>query len=255
MLDMNIRKEPQDANADAAEGAVAVPARPLRADAERNRKRILGAAADVFTTRGLEATLDDVAKHAGVGVGTVYRRFPDKGSLLDALFEERIDAVIALAEQIEDEPDAWTALVTFLQRLAELLAENRGLRELLLFAAHGHRGAAYARDQMRPVVDRLLTRAKAAGQVRADLSATDMPVIEFMISATAAYTRDVRPELWRRYLALILDSLRPARDDATPLPEPALSPDELVLAINRSPLGRDLGRLKPCPHDPAGDPR
>src|ERR1700721_3342156 len=88
--------------------------RPLRRDAERNRQRILRAAAEVFTTRGLQATLDDVARHAGVGVGTVYRRFPDKESLVEALFEERLAAMVALAEKALAEPDSWTGLVSFL---------------------------------------------------------------------------------------------------------------------------------------------
>ena len=88
-----------------------IPLRPLRRDAERNRQRILEAAAEVFTERGFAATLDDVARHAGVGVGTVYRRFPDKAALADALFDERIDALVTLAEQARDEPDAWAALV------------------------------------------------------------------------------------------------------------------------------------------------
>ena len=87
--------------------------RPLRKDAERNRQRILQAAAEVFTD-GLEATLDDVAHHAGVGVATVYRRFPDKASLADALFEQRIDLLVGLAETAYGEPDAWQALVSLM---------------------------------------------------------------------------------------------------------------------------------------------
>src|ERR1700733_9320957 len=104
-----------------------IPVRPLRRDAERNRQRILEAPAAVFTERGFAATLDDVARHAGVGVGTVYRRFPDKASLAGALFDERIDTLITLAEQARDEPDAWAALVAFLERSAEMLTGDRGL--------------------------------------------------------------------------------------------------------------------------------
>src|SRR6266566_2146364 len=79
-------------------GAAASDGRPLRRDAERNRQRILRAAAEVFTERGLQATLDDVARRAGVGVGTVYRRFPDKEALVEALFTERLDALAGFAE-------------------------------------------------------------------------------------------------------------------------------------------------------------
>jgi AcrR family transcriptional regulator len=225
-----------------------IPLRPLRRDAERNRQRILLAAAEVFTERGFAATLDDVARQAGVGVGTVYRRFPDKAALAGALFDERIDALITLAEQARDEPDAWAALVGFLERSAEMLTADRGLRQLLMFAAHSHDRALYARDRMRPALTALLERAQAAGQVRADIRATDIPVIELMISAVAEYTQAVQPMIWRRYLALLLDGLRPA--GTRPLPEPPLSPDELVEVIRASPAGRQPpgppGGRPPC---------
>src|SRR6185437_10153390 len=97
------------------------PARPLRRDAERNRQAILRAAAEVIGERGLEASLDDVARRAGVGVGTVYRRFPGKEALTEALFEERLDALVAIAEQALAEPDPRSGLHTYLERAAELL--------------------------------------------------------------------------------------------------------------------------------------
>jgi len=122
----------------------------LRRDAELNRQRILSAAAQVFTDRGLEATLDDVARQAGVGVGTVYRRFADKSALADALFEQRIDALAAMAERAEADADPWRALVSFLHQAAETLAADRGLRQILMFAAAGHERCNYARERMRP---------------------------------------------------------------------------------------------------------
>jgi AcrR family transcriptional regulator len=219
------------ADADASQ----VSPRPLRRDAERNRQRILRAAATVFTEQGIGASLDEVARQAGVGVGTVYRRFPDKATLVDALFQERIDALIEAAEQAEAEPDSWVALVSFMERAAEMMSGDRGLRQMLMYAAHGHHRAAYARDRVRPVVARLLSRAQADGSVRADLSATDVPVIEFMVSAIAEYAQAVRPEIWRRYLALVVDALRPA--GASPLPAGPLTPDELVEVINSNPVG------------------
>ena len=88
--------------------------RPLRRDAEMNRQRILRAASQVFTARGLQATLDDVARQAGVGVGTVYRRFPDKEALVDALFEDKLQALVTEAERALEAPDSWTGLVTLL---------------------------------------------------------------------------------------------------------------------------------------------
>jgi AcrR family transcriptional regulator len=214
------------------------PGRLLRADAERNRQRILAAAAELFTERGLEPSLDDVARHAGVGVGTVYRRFPDKASLADALFDERIDALVALAEQAQAEPDAWAALVSFLERSAEILVSNRGLRQILMFAAEGHERGICARDRMRPAIESLIERAQADGQVRADLRPTDVPMIEFMVAAAAEYAWQVRPTVWRRYLALILDALRPASASGRPLPEPELSPDEMAEVMQSNPLSR-----------------
>jgi AcrR family transcriptional regulator len=211
--------------------------RLLRADAERNRQRILEAAAEVFTEHGFEATLDDVARQAGVGVGTVYRRFPDKASLAGALFEERIDSLVQLAERAQQHPDAWAGLVMFLEQSAEMMAGDRGLRQLLLYAVASHDRVTCAKDRMRPAVAVLVKRAQAAGQVRADLAATDIPLIEFMVAAAGEYTRQVRPGLWHRYLTLILDSLRPARDTVTPLPGPELSPDEMVGVLNSNPLG------------------
>jgi len=220
------------------ESSGARPGRLLRADAERNRQRILAAAAELFTERGLEPSLDDVARHAGVGVGTVYRRFPDKASLADALFDERIDALVALAEQAQAEPDAWAALVSFLERSGEMLVSNRGLRQILMFAAEGHDRGICARDRMRPAIESLIERAQADGQVRADLRPTDVPMIEFMVAAAAEYAWQVRPTVWRRYLALIMDALRPASASGRPLPEPELSPDEMAEVMHSNPLSR-----------------
>ena len=103
-------------------GAPAAPGRRAEPPADP------AAAAEVFTERGLQATLDDVARQAGVGVGTVYRRFPDKEALVDALFEERLDALVAEAEQASGEPDSWAGLVSFLEHAAEMIAGDRGLR-------------------------------------------------------------------------------------------------------------------------------
>jgi AcrR family transcriptional regulator len=244
MVSMNAGKRPAAA-ADTAGCAAqqgGAPGRALRRDAERNRQRILEAAAEVFTERGLEATLDDVARHAGVGVGTVYRHFRDKAALADVMFEERIDTLVRMAERAHGEPDPWAALVSFLEQAAETLTGDRGLRQILMFAAHGHDRVGYARDRMRPAVAFLVERAQAAGQVRADLAPTDVPIIEFMLGSIAEYASDVRPTIWRRYLALILDALRPARDGVAMLPEPELTPDEVVRVLYSNPVGRRLTR-------------
>src|SRR5215831_2789794 len=133
--------------------------RPLRRDAERNRQRILRAASEVFTTRGLAATLDDVAHHAGVGVGTVYRRFPDKEALIEALFEERLGTMVGL--------------VFFLEQAGSLLAGDRGLRQIVMFASYGRDRVGEARARLLPVVTKLVARAQADGSVRARATSLD----------------------------------------------------------------------------------
>jgi AcrR family transcriptional regulator len=214
------------------------PVRPLRRDAEQNRQRILRAAAEVFTTRGLQATLDDVARHAGVGVGTVYRRFPDKESLVEALFEERIGQLAAIADQALAEPDSWTGLTGFLEQACELLSSDRGLREILMFATYGRDRVQAGRTRMQPLVTALVDRAQRDGKLRADLRPTDMLFIEFMLTSAASYAEQVSPHVWRRYLALLTDALRPARDDTAPLPVPALTPDEMAAVMRSIPHGR-----------------
>src|SRR5215469_13266059 len=223
-----------------AGATVAAPdQRPLRKDAERNRLRILRAAAEVFTERGLRATLDDVADRAGVGVGTVYRRFPDKEALVEALFTERLNSLVGFAEQALADPDPWAGLVGLLERAAMVMAGDRGLRQMLMYATYGQDRAEQARTRMQPVISKVVERAQAAGVLRADLCPTDIPLLEFMLGAAAEYAMGVRPEIWRRYLALMLDALRPDRAGTTELPEPALSPEEVVQAIRTGSLSRE----------------
>ena len=211
------------------------PARPLRKDAERNRQRILRAAAEVFTSRGLQATLDDVARQAGVGVGTVYRRFPDKDALVEALFEERIGQVAALAEKALAHPDSWAGLVTFLAGACELMARDHGLRQIIMFATYGRDRVERGKARMQPLVTALVRRAQRDGKVRADLEPTDMLFLEFMLTSAASYAGQVRPEIWRRYLVLLTDALRPSREGTTPLPLPALAPEEMLEVMRTLP--------------------
>src|SRR5262245_52034878 len=143
--------------------------RPLRRDAERNRQRILEAATEVFNERGLDVSLDEIARHAGGGVGTVYRRFRTKEELVDALFMTRLSTVAAIAEQALKAPDPWAGLVSFMERMAETMAGDLGLRQILMFATYGRDLVAIAREHNAPLVERLVGRAQAAGQLRSDL--------------------------------------------------------------------------------------
>jgi AcrR family transcriptional regulator len=192
--------------------------RPLRRDAERNRQRILAAAARVFTERGLDATLDEVARAAGVGIGTIYRRFPDKESLVSELFRDRVDAFVTVAEEACAARDPWQGLVAYLEYIAGALATDLGLRQLIMFGTYDRDQVCYARDRMRPVVSRLVERAQASGDLRPDFQATDVKMIAFMLASIAEYAASATPEVWRRYLAMLIDGLRPSRDGVSALP-------------------------------------
>jgi len=201
--------------------------RPLRRDAERNRQRILAAAAQVFTDRGLDATLDDVARAAGVGVGTVYRRFPDKEALIAALFRARIDNLVTVAEDACGAADPWQAVVSYLEYAAAAMAGDAGLRQLMMFGTYDRDQVCYASDRMRPVITRLVQRAQASGDLRGDFEATDVKMIAFMLASLAEYAAAVTPDVWRRYLAMLIDGLRPSRAAVSALPVPAPTVREL----------------------------
>jgi AcrR family transcriptional regulator len=204
--------------------------RPLRRDAERNRRRILEAAAEVFAERGLGVTMDDIADRADVGVGTVYRRFPDKELLIEALFEDRVEEIVSLAQQALAEDDPWEALVGFLERGQALQACNRGLKELLLSSEHGRERVTSVRERMAPLGEALVKRAQASGQLRPDVKGTDLPLIHVMLGGIVDFTRDVDADTWRRVLAIIVDGLR-AGESLTPLEAPALEPNQLDRAM------------------------
>src|SRR4051812_13211626 len=182
--------------------------RPLRRDAERNRQRILDAARVVFAERGLSGSHDDIAREAGVGVGTVYRRFPDKEQLIHALFEARIEEIADVARAAVDHPDPWQALVGFLMRTQELQSQDRGLKEIVLGGARGAERAMGARAVIAPLAVQLLERAKDAGVVRSDIELTDLPLIQLAIGTIAESSRDVAPDVWRRLMTVVFDGLR-----------------------------------------------
>jgi AcrR family transcriptional regulator len=206
--------------------------RPLRRDAERNRQRIIASAREVFRERGLETTLDDVAHHAGLGVGTVYRRFPNKEHLVEAMFADQLDEVGRLISDSLEKPDPWQALLDFLWESAALITDDRGLHDVMLSTAFGHDKVALARDKLIPLAHEMICRAKKTGQLRADFEAEDLPMLFKMIGAAAEYTHQVSPDQWRRYAALLFDSLRAQAGPATPLPVPALDTDAVRYAMD-----------------------
>jgi AcrR family transcriptional regulator len=184
------------------------PCRGLRKDAERNRQRVLEAARELFAVRGLEATLNDVAHHANVGVGTVYRRFATKEELLDAIFEDGIDQVVCLAETALQQEHSWDGFVWFVEHLCELMATDRGLRQMVYSTAYGGYGVECARLRLIPLISKLVERARDDGYLRPDVEPSDMPIVGMLAGTVSEWAGHVEPELWRRYVALLLDGMR-----------------------------------------------
>ncbi len=212
------------------------PGRPLRRDAERNRQRILAAARRLVTERGLDVSHDEIARAAGVAVGTVYRRYPERQQLFEALFVDRVDAVVALAEGALADEDAWVGLTSFLVGVFEMQAGDRGLREFMSRGG-GTRLALRAGASIQPVVGELVRRAHADGALRADVGAGDIPLIPLMVGAVMDGAREVEPELWRRVLAVLIDGISAGpRDGRLPGEPPA--PEALAAILSGAALPR-----------------
>jgi AcrR family transcriptional regulator len=161
-------------------------------------------------------------------VGTVYRRFANKEELVDALFDDMIDTVASIAEEAVADPDAWRGLTTSLEKVCEVQAFDRGLREVMLGTGRGPRRQAQVSERVRPAVDLLLARAKEQGMLRADAVGVDLPMIQLMVAAITDHTG--QPDLWRRYLRLLLDGLR-ARPDIATLPDITFGKGGLMGAV------------------------
>lgn len=204
--------------------------RPLRADAERNRRKILDAAAELFALRGIDITLDDVAKHAKVGVGTVYRRFSCKQELVDGVFEQHMADMAAGASDALKVDDAWRGLANFLAFTCEQMSANRGMGEVFFSCDEGREQIACARERVAPLVEQLITRAQDAGALRPDVTANDLFTVAKMVESVIDFAGPVAPDAWRRYLGIALDGLRSEGTARTPLAEPPLTDEQVEAA-------------------------
>jgi AcrR family transcriptional regulator len=184
-------------------GGLGCPEKPLRADARRNRERILKAARAVFGDHGMDAQIDDVAKRAKVGVGTVYRHFPTKEVLLDALVRERFEEIAGYAEEALQREDAWEGFCELIWRAAERNAVDRAFCDIVAFTDQSR---IVEETGLAEFTEVLMDRAKAQGKLRADATQMDIPI---MMSGCGSVMRiHPSPEIWRRYLTIMLDGLR-----------------------------------------------
>jgi AcrR family transcriptional regulator len=211
-------------------GDPAAPGRRLRRDAQRNRDALLGAARQVFCEQGLEAPLEEIARRAGVGIGTLYRRFPSRVELLDAVLAETIQAHLDAAERALAVADPWDGFVLYLEETVRLQAADRGLNDAMGMRFPRATTMEAAKTRLFELVGELVRRAQRSGQLRADLTLEDLAFVSWANTRILQACRAAgAPDAWRRHLGFVLDGFR--ADRAHPLPRPPLSSRQVYRAM------------------------
>ena len=201
-----------------------------RSDARRNRERLVASARELFAASGVDVPAREVARHAGVGVGTLYRHFPARADLVDAVIEESFGELVTLAEESLAEPDAWLGFTRFVEEALVLHGRNRGLKDVVETHEHGDARTQEMRRKLRPLVAQLVERAQADGSLRRDFTPQDVALVFWSSDRVLELAGDVAPDLWRRQLAFMFDGLR--AENATPIAAPPLT-DAQVRRVGR----------------------
>lgn len=204
--------------------------RRLRSDAERNRDLIVHAARQVYAGEGLGASMAAVARRAGVGIATLFRRFPTRAHLVDAAFADSMEACADAMEAALADPDPWHGFTSFIEHICEMQAVDRGFADLLTMAFPAAEALEAKRAEAYRGFNELIARAQAAGRLRADFGADDLVVLLMANAGVLAATHDAAPDAWRRLVAYMLQAF--AVQDGQPLP-PLPSPDTLHQAMAR----------------------
>ncbi|WP_138897613.1 TetR/AcrR family transcriptional regulator [Streptomyces chryseus] len=187
----------------------------MRADARRNYARVLAEARTAFAEHGTDASLEDVARRAGVGIGTLYRHFPTRHALMSAVFQGAVEELLARSRELADSDAPCSALVTWLRDIITHAGEYRGLARALMSASRDESSAlARCSTPMNAAGERLLVRAQRSGAVRPDVSIGDLMQLTNAIALAAEQAPD-DPELADRLLTLTLKGLRPEAGPAT----------------------------------------
>ncbi|WSQ06977.1 TetR/AcrR family transcriptional regulator [Streptomyces sp. NBC_01231] len=199
-------------------------AQPLRSDAERNRGRIIAAARTVFGRDGLNASMASVAREAGVGIATIFRRFPSKEELVAAVFSDRMDAYADAVAAALDDPDPWHGFTGYIETACAMQAADYGFADVLTMTFPTAKALEKRRDEAYEAMVRLIDRTKAAGRLREDFHPSDLVLIHMANAGVVNATGEAAPDAWRRVVALLIQSFEaPARG---PLPD---SPDHAAL--------------------------
>jgi AcrR family transcriptional regulator len=198
--------------------------RPLRADALRSRQLLLGAASEAFAEQGTDVSIAEIAQRAGIGKGTVFRHFATKEDLVAAIMVEMIDGLVATAMGLSDAADPAAALFEFMAAGIGLLARDRAFCEVVGRPSLRHADVHAGIDRLCEAVDTLTDRARRQGAIREDITGQDIVLLLGGVHQTAAPLMGAEPHLWRRYLGLVFDGMRPQAARPLPYPPPRRLP-------------------------------
>ena len=201
------------------------PRAPRRRDAVQSHDRLIAAARQEFAARGVDASLEKVARDAGVAIGTLYRHFPTRLDLLMAAFEPRLQEFLDGAETALEIDDPWDGFVYYLENLFRLQAGDRGFNDFLSRRFPGNADTERIHDQMCRQIEDVLTRAQDAGEARPDITLADIVNLIWSTGRMIDATSTTAPTAWRRHLHLMLDAYRAER--AHPIPEPPMTDAQL----------------------------
>jgi AcrR family transcriptional regulator len=202
---------------------------PRRRDAQENYDRLLAAAQREFAARGVDASLERIARDAGVSIGTLYRHFPSRLDLILAAFDPRLQEFLDGASTALEVDDPWTGFVSYLENLFRVQAGDRGFNDFLSRRFPGSAETERIHDRMCRQIEDVLTRAQEAGKVRPDLTLADIVNLIWSNGRMIDATTFTAPDAWRRHLYLMLDGYRAER--AHPIPEPPMTDEQLYAAM------------------------
>lgn len=203
--------------------------RPLRRDARERRDKLLTAAQREFAAYGVDASLEKIAREAGVAIGTLYRHFPTRIDLLMAAFEPRLQEFLDVAAKAMEMDDPWEGFVRYLDNLFGMQAGDRGFNDFLSRRFPGNAETERIHDEMCRQIEIVLTRAQEAGEVRADITQADIVNLIWSNGRIIDATSATAPTAWRRYLYLMLDAYRAERAHA--IPDPPMTDEQLYDAM------------------------
>jgi AcrR family transcriptional regulator len=202
----------------------------LRMDAERNRARILEAAQADFADQGLDVPLEEVAEHAGVGIATLYRRFPTREALIAACFERRLEEYAQAAKEALEAADGWSGFCAYVERVCAMQAADRGFNDVLTRTFSNAKELEAHRTRGYELSVRLIERAQKEGGLRADFVPEDVVLLLMANAGVVQAAGRAAPDAWKRLVGLMLDGFR--SEGASEVPPPP-TPRQMIMAMRR----------------------